>query len=141
MTAAGVDTTLICDNMASMVMKKGMVNACFVGCDRAAANGDAANKIGTSGLAILANYYGIPFYVCAPTSTIDMTIRDGGGIVIEERDAQEVTDMWYRERMAPPGVKVYNPAFDVTDNKLITAFITEFGVIRPPYTENFKKLR
>jgi methylthioribose-1-phosphate isomerase len=140
MAAAGADTTLICDNMASMVMKKGWVNACFVGCDRAAANGDAANKIGTSGLAILANYYGIPFYVCAPSSTIDMTIRDGNGIVIEERDAQEVTDMWYRERMAPHGVKVYNPAFDVTDNKLITAFITEFGIVRPPYTDNFKTI-
>jgi len=140
MVSAGADTTLICDNMASMVMKNGWVNACFVGCDRAAANGDAANKIGTSGLAILAKYYGIPFYVCAPTSTIDMTISDGGNIVIEERDAQEVTDMWYRERMAPSGVKVYNPAFDVTDNKLITAFITEFGVVRPPYRENFKAI-
>ena len=140
MSAAGVDTTLICDNMAGMVMKNGWVNACFVGCDRLAANGDAANKIGTSGLAILAKYYGIPFYVCAPTSTIDMTIKDGGGVVIEERDAQEVTDMWYRERMAPAGVKVYNPAFDVTDNKLITAFVTEIGVVRPPYMENFKAM-
>jgi methylthioribose-1-phosphate isomerase len=140
MAGAGMDTTLICDNMAGMVMKNGWVNACFVGCDRAAANGDAANKIGTSGLAIIANHYGIPFYVCAPTSTIDMEIKDGGGIVIEERDAQEVTDMWYRERMAPSGVKVYNPAFDVTDNKLITAFITEFGIVRPPYTDNFKAI-
>jgi methylthioribose-1-phosphate isomerase len=140
MTAAGVDTTLICDNMASMVMRNGWINACLVGCDRACANGDAANKIGTSGLAILANYYGIPFYVCAPTSTIDMTIKEGREIVIEERDAEEVTDMWYKERMAPPGVKVYNPAFDVTDNKLITAFVTEFGIVRPPYTENFKAI-
>jgi len=138
MAAVGADTTLICDNMASMVMKNGWVNACFVGCDRAAANGDAANKIGTSGLAIIANYYGIPFYVCAPTSSIDMTIKDGSGIIIEERDAQEVTDMWYKERMAPVGVKVYNPAFDITDNKLITAFITEFGIVRPPYTEKFR---
>jgi len=140
MTAAGADTTLICDNMASMVMKNGWVNACFVGCDRVAANGDAANKIGTSGLAIIAKYYGIPFYVCAPTSTIDMGIKDGGGIVIEEREAREVTDMWYSNRMAPSGVKVYNPAFDVTDNKLITAFITEFGVVRPPYTDNLKSI-
>jgi len=135
---AGVDTTLICDNMASMVMKNGWVNACFVGCDRAAANGDAANKIGTSGLAIIAKHYGTPFYVCAPTSTIDMTIKDGSGIIIEERDAQEVTDMWYKERMSPVGVKVYNPAFDITDNKLITAFITEFGIVRPPYIESFQ---
>jgi len=140
MCNAGVDTTLICDNMASAVMKNGMVNACFTGCDRVAANGDAANKIGTSGLAIIAKHYGIPFYVCAPTSTIDMTIKDGGGIVIEERDAQEVTEMWYKKRMAPAGVKVYNPAFDVTDNSLITAFITEFGIVRPPYIENFTKI-
>jgi len=138
MAAAGADTTLICDNMASMVMKNGWVNACFVGCDRVAANGDAANKIGTSGLAILAKHYGIPFYVCAPLSTIDMTIREGGGIIIEERDGREVTDMWYRERMAPSGIKVYNPAFDITDNALITAFITESGIVRPPYTDNFK---
>jgi len=140
MSADGVDTTLICDNMASAVMKKGMVNACFVGCDRAASNGDVANKIGTSGLAIVAHYYGIPFYVCAPTSSIDIAIKDGREIVIEERDPREVTDMWYRERMAPAGIKVYNPAFDVTDNKLITAFVTEFGVVRPPYTENFKAI-
>ncbi|MDR2922819.1 MAG: S-methyl-5-thioribose-1-phosphate isomerase [Treponema sp.] len=140
MAGAGVDAALICDNMASMVMKSGKVNACFVGCDRVAANGDAANKIGTSGLAIIAGHYGVPFYVCAPSSTIDMTIRDGSGIVIEERDAQEVTEMWYKERMAPPGVKVYNPAFDVTDNRLITAFITEFGIVRPSYTDNFKAI-
>jgi len=140
MVAAGVDTTLICDNMASTVMKNGRVNACFVGCDRAAANGDAANKIGTSGLAILAKHYGIPFYVFAPRSSIDMTIKEGGDIVIEERDPREVTDMWYSERVAPSGVKVYNPAFDITDNKLITAFITEFGIIRPPYIDNFKGL-
>ena len=140
MVSAGVDTTLICDNMASAVMRNGWVNACFVGCDRVAANGDTANKIGTSGLAILAKYYGIPFYVCAPTSTIDMTINDGSGIIIEERDPREVTDMWYRERMAPDGVKVYNPAFDVTDNALITAFVTEFRIIRPPFMENFKAI-
>jgi len=121
-------------------MKNGMVNACFVGCDRAASNGDVANKIGTSGLAIIANYYKIPFYVCVPTSSIDMTIRDGGRIVIEERDARELTDMWYSKRMAPSGVKAYNPAFDVTDNRLITAFVTEYGIVRPPYTENFRAM-
>jgi methylthioribose-1-phosphate isomerase len=140
MVSAGVDTTLICDIMESSFMKNGRVNACFIGCDRVAANGDTANKIGTSGLAIIASYYKIPFYVCAPASSIDMTINDGREIVIEERDAREVTDMWYRERMAPSGVKVYNPAFDVTDNKLITAFVTDYGIVRPPYTENFKAM-
>ena len=122
---AGVDVTLICDNMASMVMKNGWVNACFVGCDRVAANGDAANKIGTSGVAILAKHYGIPFYVCAPTSTIDMSIPHGDDIVIEERKPEEVTEMWYAKRMAPEGVKVFNPAFDVTDHDLVTGIITE----------------
>ena len=140
MVSAGVDTTVICDNMASMVMKNGWVKACFVGCDRVAANGDAANKIGTSGVAILAKHYGIPFYVCAPTSTIDMSIKEGRDIVIEERKAEEVTEMWYRERMAPAGVKVFNPAFDVTDHNLITAVITEFGIARPPYSESFKAI-
>ena len=140
MVAAGVDTTVICDNMASMVMKNGWIQACFVGCDRVAANGDAANKIGTSGVAILAKHYGVPFYVCAPTSTIDMSIKEGKNIVIEERKAEEVTEMWYKERMAPEGVKVFNPAFDVTDNGLITAVITEFGIARAPYTESFKAI-
>jgi methylthioribose-1-phosphate isomerase len=138
MACAGADTTLICDNMASMVMNKGWINACFTGCDRVAANGDAANKIGTSGLAILARHYGIPFYVCAPTSSIDMSIKDGKEITIEERKPEEVTEMWYKERMAPAGVKVYNPAFDVTDHALITAFVTEFGIARPPYGESLQ---
>ena len=133
MVSAGADTTIICDNMASMVMKNGWINACFVGCDRLAANGDAANKIGTSGLAILAKHYGIPFYVFAPTSTIDQSIKEGGDIVIEERKAEEITDMWFSEHMAPAGAKVYNPAFDVTDHSLITAIVTEYGIARPPY--------
>ena len=136
----GIDTTLICDNMASQVMKNGWVQAVFVGCDRVAANGDACNKIGTSGVAILAKYYNIPFYVCAPTSTIDMKIKKGGDIPIEERNSREITDLWYEKRMAPNGVKVYNPAFDVTDNKLITAIITEYGIIRAPYAENLDKI-
>jgi methylthioribose-1-phosphate isomerase len=140
MVSAGVDTTVICDNMASQVMKNGWVKACFVGCDRVASNGDAANKIGTSGVAILAKHYGIPFYVCAPTSTIDMSIKEGKDIVIEERKAEEVTEMWYKERMAPQGVKVFNPAFDVTNNDLITAIITEYGIARAPYTESLKKI-
>lgn len=136
----GVDTTVICDNMASQVMKNGWVQAVFVGCDRVAANGDACNKIGTSGVAILAKHYGIPFYVCAPTSTIDMATATGDDIHIEERPAHEVTEMWYKERMAPAGVKVYNPAFDVTDHDMITAIVTEYGIARAPYSESLKKI-
>ncbi|MDR1136930.1 MAG: S-methyl-5-thioribose-1-phosphate isomerase [Synergistaceae bacterium] len=137
---AGIDVTVICDNTVSRVMKNGWVQAVFVGCDRVAANGDVCNKIGTSGVAIMAEYYGIPFYVCAPTSTIDMSTENGRGIVIEERPDAEVTDMWYRERMAPAGVAVYNPAFDVSDSGLITAIITEYGVVRAPYAENLMKI-
>ena len=140
MVADGVDTTVICDNMASQVMKNGWVNAVFVGCDRVAANGDACNKIGTSGVAILAKHYGIPFYVLGPTSTIDMSIASGDDIVIEQRPAHEVTEMWYKQRMAPEGVKVYNPAFDVTEAELITAFITERGILRPPFGPAFAQL-
>ena len=136
---AGVDVTLICDNMASMVMKNGWVNACFVGCDRVAANGDAANKIGTSGVAILARHYGIPFYVCAPSSTIDMGLARGEEIPIEERPPQEVTELWYAHRMAPEGVKVDNPAFDVTDHRLVTGFITEKGIAYPPFDKAFRE--
>ncbi len=138
--ADGVDTTLICDNMASQVMKNGWINAVFVGCDRVAANGDACNKIGTSGLAVLAKYYDIPFYVLGPTSTIDMSIKNGREIIIEQRPAEEVTEMWYKKRMAPKDVKVYNPAFDVTDNELITGIVTEYGIAKPPYSESLKKI-
>ena len=136
----GVDTTVICDNMASQVMKNGWVNAVFVGCDRVAANGDACNKIGTSGVAILAKYYGIPFYVLGPTSTIDMSIEKGEDITIEQRPPEEVTEMWYKKRMAPEGVKVYNPAFDFADNELIAGIVTEYGIARPPYTESLKEI-
>ena len=137
---AGVDVTLICDNMASIVMKNGWVQACFVGCDRVAANGDTANKIGTSGMAILAKHYGIPFYVLGPTSTIDMACPDGAHIPIEERDPDEIKTMWYETPMALPEVKCYNPAFDVTDHDLITAIITEKGICRPPYTQSLAAL-
>lgn len=137
---AGVDVTLICDNMASMVMKNGSIQACFVGCDRVAANGDAANKIGTSGVAILARHYGVPFYVLGPTSTIDWTCPDGANIPIEERDGEEIRSLWYREPMAPAGVKCYNPAFDVTDHTLISGIVTEYGVCRPPFSKSLKKL-
>ncbi|MGE4484285.1 MAG: S-methyl-5-thioribose-1-phosphate isomerase [Oscillospiraceae bacterium] len=138
--AAGVDVTLICDGMSGAVMRNGWVDAVFVGCDRVAANGDTANKIGTSVVAAAAKHYNVPFYVCAPTSTIDMKTADGADIVIEERGPEEVTEMWYRERMAPEGVKVYNPAFDITDADLITAIITEYGVARPPYTESLRRI-
>ncbi len=138
--AAGMDTTLICDNMAPTVMRKGMVNAVFVGCDRVAMNGDAANKIGTSYVALAAKNYGIPFYVCAPTSTIDANCPTGNDIHIEERPAEEVTEMWYTDRMAPEGVKVFNPAFDVTDAQFITAIITEYGIAKPPFTDSLAQI-
>ena len=137
---AGVDVTLICDNMASIVMKNGWVQACFVGCDRVAANGDTANKIGTSGVAILAKHYGIPFYVLGPTSTIDMACPDGAHIPIEERDPEEIKTMWYEKPMALTEVKCYNPAFDVTDHDLITAIVTEKGICRPPFTQSLAAL-
>ena len=133
---AGVDVTLICDNMASIVMKNGWVNACFVGCDRVAANGDTANKIGTSGVAILAKHYGIPFYVLGPTSTIDLSCPDGAHIPIEQRDPEEIREKFYAEPQAPAGVTRYNPAFDVTDHDLIAGIITEKGICRAPYTES-----
>ncbi len=137
---AGVDVTLICDNMASMVMKNGWVQACLVGCDRVAANGDTANKIGTSGVAILAKHYGIPVYVLGPTSTIDMTCATGADIPIELRDPNEIKEKFYQEPMAPASVKCYNPAFDVTDHELISAIVTEKGICRPPYTESLAAL-
>ena len=130
---AGIDTTLICDNMAATVMSKGLIDAVFVGCDRVAANGDTANKIGTHGVAVLAKNFGIPFYVCAPLSTIDMATETGAEIIIEERDRAEITDLWYTHPMAPKGVKVYNPSFDITPANFITAFITENGIMRPPF--------
>lgn len=137
---AGIDVTLICDNMASLVMKNGWVQACLVGCDRVAANGDTANKIGTSGVAILAKYYGIPFYVLGPTSTIDRNCKNGDKIQIELRDPEEIRSKFYQEPMAPAGVKCYNPAFDVTDHSLISAIVTEKGICRAPYEESIASL-
>lgn len=135
-----VDVTVICDNMASLVMKEGRIDAIVAGCDRMAANGDGANKIGTSGLAILAKEYGIPFYMFVPTSTIDMDAHTGADIPIECRDGEEIRTMWYREPMAPADVFFYNPAFDVTDHKYITAVVTEKGIARPPYSESLRKI-
>ena len=137
--ADGVDTTVICDNMASQVMKNGWVDAVLVGADRIAANGDACNKIGTSGVAILARHYGVPFYVLAPLSTIDRTLATGAEIPIEERRGAEITEMWYASPMAPSGVKTYNPAFDVTDASLITGIVTEKGVLRPDYRKSIEE--
>ena len=137
---AGIDVTLICDNMASIVMKNGWVQACFVGCDRVAANGDAANKIGTSGVAILAKHYGIPFYVLGPSSTIDLDCATGDDIQIELRSQEEIKSKFYEKPMAPEGVKCYNPAFDVTDHTLIAGIVTEKGICRPPYTESLANM-
>ncbi|MHC1694179.1 MAG: S-methyl-5-thioribose-1-phosphate isomerase [Eubacteriales bacterium] len=132
----GVDTTVLCDNMASSIMKDGSIDIIFVGCDRTASNGDAANKIGTSGVAILAKHYDVPFYVCCPTSTLDMNIVHGDGIKIEQRSPDEVSELWYTERMTPRDVKVYNPAFDVTPAEFITGIITEYGIAYPPYNKS-----
>lgn len=137
---AGIDCTLICDNMASLVMKQGKINACFVGCDRVARNGDTANKIGTSGVAILAKYYGIPFYVLGPSSTIDFSCPDGDHIPIELRDGAEIKEKFFAQPSSLPEVKCYNPAFDVTDHSLITAIVTEKGICYPPFGESFAKL-
>lgn len=138
--ASGVDVTLLCDNMSATVMRNGWVNAVFVGCDRVAANGDTANKIGTSVVATVAKRYHVPVYICAPTSTIDMNTLTGEDIVIEQRPAHEVTQMWYEKPMAPEGVKVFNPAFDVTDHDLIAGIVTEYGIAREPYTESLREI-
>lgn len=137
---AGIDVTLICDNMAATVMKKGWIDAVVVGCDRMAANGDGANKIGTSAVAILAKHYGIPFYMFVPTSTIDLNTPTGEDIQIELRKGDEIYKMWYAHDMAPEGVKTFNPSFDVTEADNITAVITEKGIVYPPYQENLAKL-
>lgn len=136
---AGIDVTLITDNMAAMVMSKGWIQAVIVGTDRVAANGDVANKIGTYGVAVLAKAHGIPFYVACPMSTIDLGTATGADIPIEERHEDEVTS-GFGKRTAPQGVKVYNPAFDVTPADLVTAIITEKGVVRAPYAESLRRL-
>ena len=135
----GVDVTLICDNMAAHVMSKGWIDAVITGCDRVAANGDAANKIGTYGLAVLAKAHNIPFYIAAPSSTIDIETSHGYKIPIEERHPDEIS-CGFGIRTAPEGVKVYNPAFDVTPNHLITAIVTEKGILKPPYDIGIKDL-
>jgi len=133
-----IDTTLICDNMAATLMKQGKVDIIFTGADRVASNGDSANKIGTYMLAVLAKYHNIPFYIVAPQSTFDMKIKSGKEIPIEERKAHEVTNIG-GYITAPKKVKVFNPAFDVTDASLIAGIVTEHGIIRPPFVKNIKK--
>ena len=137
---AGIPTTVQCDNMASILLASGKIDIIFTGCDRVAANGDAANKIGTSGLAILAHHYGVPMYICAPSSTIDMATPTGKEIPIEMRDPEEITTMWYAERMVAEGIDAYNPAFDVADHKLLTGIITEKGLCTGDYEASFKAL-
>lgn len=137
---AGIDVTLLCDNMAATVMAAGVVDAVIVGADRIAANGDVANKIGTYGVAILAKTFGVPFYVAAPTSTLDIGCESGRDIVVEQRDPAEVTEHWYGRPLAPEGIKVLNPAFDVTPAELVSAIITERGVITAPFAEGIARL-
>ena len=127
---SGIDVTLLCDNMAATVMSQGLVQLVLVGCDRVAANGDTANKIGTYGVAVLAHHFGIPFYVCGPKSSFDPACPSGRDIVIEQRSPSEVSHMWYRQPMAPQGCKTLNPSFDVTPHELISGFITEEGILK-----------
>lgn len=140
LSRAGMDVTLLCDNMAASAMERGLIQAVLVGCDRMAANGDGANKIGTAGLSILAEAYGIPFYMFVPSSTVDLTAATGRDIPVEERRREEVTQTWFAREMAPPEVKVFNPAFDVTDHRRITAVVTERGILRPPYAPALRDL-
>ena len=141
LSKADIDVTLICDSMANQVMKNGWVDAVLVGCDRMAANGDGANKIGTNGLAILAKEYNIPFYMFVPTSSLDLDTPTGDDIEIELRDGEEIYKMWYEKPMAPEGIKTYNPSFDVTPAEFITAIVTEKGIVRPPFAENLRKIK
>lgn len=136
---AGVDVTVICDNMANLCMSEGKIGAVLVGCDRVASNGDAANKIGTSALAVLAKHHGIPFYVLGPCSTIDMQCKSGADIKIEQRDPEEISTLWYERAFTVEGAKYYNPAFDVTDHSLITAIITDRGILYPPFSDSIRK--
>ncbi len=136
----GIAVTLICDNMAATLMQQGKVNKVIAGADRIAQNGDTANKIGTYNLAVLSQYHKIPFYIAAPVSTFDFTIKTGKDIPIEQRKSQEVTELFFKRPIAAKQVKVFNPAFDVTPQSLITAIITDKGVIKPPYKRNIAKL-
>jgi methylthioribose-1-phosphate isomerase len=136
----GIDVTLICDNMAAYLMKQGKITKIFVGADRITSNGDTANKIGTYSVAVCAKHHNIPFYVVAPFSTFDLTLKSGKEIPIEERSHDEVRKVLNKLQTAPLNVKAYNPAFDVTPNELIDAIVTDKGIIRRPYFKNIKKI-
>lgn len=137
---SGVDVSIVCDNMAATLMRQGMIDLVVAGADRITACGDAANKIGTHGVAILAKYHNIPFYVAAPASTFDLSIDSGSDILIEERDPGEVSTLLFKKTVAPKGVKVFNPAFDVTPAALISAIISDKGLITPPYKDNIARI-
>ncbi|MFH1269990.1 MAG: S-methyl-5-thioribose-1-phosphate isomerase [Candidatus Omnitrophota bacterium] len=136
----GIDVTLICDNMAATLMQQGKIDKVITGADRIAANGDTANKIGTYNLAVLSRYHKIPFYIAAPHSTFDLIIKTGKDIPIEQRSAAEITGLFFKRPITAKGVKIFNPAFDVTPRNLISAIITDKGVIRPPYGKNIPKI-
>ncbi|MCU0666840.1 MAG: S-methyl-5-thioribose-1-phosphate isomerase [Candidatus Omnitrophica bacterium] len=136
---SGIDVTLICDSMAASLMKSGSVDKVIVGADRIALNGDTANKIGTYSLAVLAKYHKIPFYAAAPFSTFDLDIKTGMDILIEERSHEEVSSLFFKNQVTAKGIKFWNPAFDVTPNNLITAIITDRGIIKPLYKLNIEK--
>jgi methylthioribose-1-phosphate isomerase len=135
---AGIDVTLICDNTAAALMKEGKINKVIAGADRIASNGDTANKIGTYNLAVLSKHHKIPFYIAAPVTTFDLNIKSGRQIPIEQRKSQEITGLFFKKALALKGIKVFNPAFDVTPHNLISAIITDKGIIRPPYIKNIK---
>ncbi|MFH1888778.1 MAG: S-methyl-5-thioribose-1-phosphate isomerase [Candidatus Omnitrophota bacterium] len=137
---SGVDVTLICDNMAATLMLQGKIDGVIAGADRIAANGDTANKIGTYNLAVLSHYHKVPFYIAAPHTTFDLNIKTGKEIPIEQRSAGEVTDLFFKRSVTAKGVKVFNPAFDVTPHNLISAIITDKGIIRPAYKRNIPKI-
>jgi methylthioribose-1-phosphate isomerase len=139
LTREDIPMTLITDNMAGHFMQRGQVHCVVVGADRIAANGDVANKIGTYSVAVLAHEHGIPFYVAAPISTVDLAVADGSGIPIEERDPEEVT-AWRGTRTAPVGIRAAHPAFDVTPARYVSAIITERGVVRAPYTDGLRRV-
>ena len=135
----GIPVTLVADNAAASLIRRGLIDAVIVGTDRTVANGDVANKVGTYNLALVARAHGIPFYVCAPSSSMDLTTPDGDAITIEERPEEEITHH-SGQRLAAPGAKAWNPAFDITPAHLVTALISEFGVIRAPYRDALQAL-
>ncbi len=135
----GVDVTVICDNAAALLMKDSKVDKVIAGADRIALNGDTANKIGTYNLAVLCAYHRVPFYIAAPHSTFDLSIKNGRDIAIEERSPEEITGIYPKKKVAPAGVRTFNPAFDVTEARLITSFITDKGIIKPPFLGNIRK--